>query len=268
MNRTEFERLREHIYRESGIYYEDNKLYYVEKRVDQQMEKHGFNDFTAYLGALRFDRTGRMWQELLNSLTVNETYFFREYDQLKCLAEEVIPMWKAEAAERGRIRLWCAGCSSGEEAYTLAIIMQEMVGEEVQWEIEATDINTEVLARAKKGIYSHYAVRQVPDVYFKKYFTTVGENYAVSPSVRKYVKFAQLNLMDDAAMRNMKGFQAIFCRNVLIYFDDFSRRRVAMQFYQALEPKGYVFLGHSESMSRISTLFKPARFRNAIIYQK
>lgn len=267
MTKTEFERLREYIYRESGIYFEDSKVYYVKKRAEQQMEKYGFKDFTAYLGALRFDSTGKMRQELLNSLTVNETYFFREYDQLKCLAEEVIPLWYQNGARRNGVRIWCAGCASGEEAYTLAIVMQEMAPD-MPCEIHATDINTEVLDKAEKGIYNYYAVRHVPEVYFKRYFTPLGNNYAISPLLKQKVKFYQLNLVDDVAMRNMRHFHAIFCRNVLIYFDDLSRRRVALHFYQALEPGGYVFLGHSESMSRITTIFKPVRFKNAIIYQK
>ncbi|AOQ24488.1 Chemotaxis protein methyltransferase Cher2 [Moorella thermoacetica] len=267
MTKAEFERLREYIYRESGIYFEDNKVYYVEKRVEQQMEKYGFKDFTAYLGALRFDSTGKMRQELLNSLTINETYFFREYEQLKCLAEEVVPLWCQNGAGRQRVRIWCAGCASGEEAYTLAIVMQEMAPD-IPWEIYATDIDTEVLDKAEKGIYNHYAIRQVPEVYFKRYFSPFGDNYTISSLFKQKVKFCQLNLVDDAGMRKMKGFHAIFCRNVLIYFDDLSRRRVALHFYQALEPGGYVFLGHSESMSRITTLFKPVRFKNAIIYQK
>lgn len=267
MTKAEFERLRDYIYRESGIYFEDSKLYYVEKRVEQQMERYGYKDFTAYLGALRFDKTGRMRQDLLNSLTVNETYFFREYDQLKCFAEEVIPLWYQDGRRRAGVKIWCAGCSSGEEAYTLAIIMQEMAPD-MPYEIHATDINTEVLRKAQQGIYEYYAIRQVPEAYLKRYFVPVGENYGVSSILKRRIKFYQVNLMDDAAMQSMKCFQAIFCRNVLIYFDDLSRRRVALYFYQALEPGGYVFLGHSESMSRITTLFKPVRFKNAIIYQK
>ncbi|SMB97844.1 chemotaxis protein methyltransferase CheR [Thermanaeromonas toyohensis ToBE] len=267
MTKAEFERLREYVYREAGIYFEDTKVYYVQKRVEEQMYKYGFKDFTAYLGALRFDRNGQMRQELLNSLTVNETYFFREYDQLKCLAEEVVPLWYKNGNRRTGINIWCAGCSSGEEAYTLAIIMQEMAGD-IPWQIHATDINTEVLEKAQRGIYSYYAIRYVPEAYLKRYFTPVGENYAISSILKRRIRFYPLNLVDDGAMRTMRNFHAIFCRNVLIYFDDLSRRRVALHFYQALEPGGYVFLGHSESMSRITTLFKPVKFKNAIIYQK
>ncbi|MGB9661739.1 MAG: CheR family methyltransferase [Moorellaceae bacterium] len=267
MRQADFEKLREYVYRQTGIYFEDQKLYYVEKRVEQQMAARGFKDFQDYFSALRFDRTGSLWQELLNSLTVNETYFFREYDQLKCFAEEVIPLWRQNGIGRQGIKVWCAGCSTGEEAYTLAIILKEMT-DGLYWEIHATDINTSVLEKAEQGIYNHYATRQVPEVYLERYFTRVGANYAVSSQLKKKIKFYQVNLMDDQAMQRMRNFSAIFCRNVLIYFDDISRRRVAMYFYQALQPGGYVFLGHSESMSRISTLFKPVKFHHAIIYQK
>ncbi|WP_027717191.1 CheR family methyltransferase [Desulfovirgula thermocuniculi] len=266
MRKADFDRLREFIYRQTGILFEPQKQYYVERRVEQHMASRGYSSFNEYFSALRFGR-GELWQELLNSLTVNETYFFREYDQLKCFAEEVLPLWVGNGAGRAGIKIWSAGCSTGEEAYTLAIIMEEMA-QGYPWEIHATDINTEVLARAQEGVYNDYAVRQVPDVYFTRYFTRVNGGYAVSPLLKRRVKFYQVNLMDDARMRQMKGFHAIFCRNVLIYFDDASRRRVALHFYQALEPNGYIFLGHSESMSRITTVFKPVRFKNAIIYQK
>jgi len=267
LRQADFEKLREYLYRQTGIYFEDQKLYYVEKRVEQHMTARGFKDFRDYFSALRFDRTGALWQELLNTLTVNETYFFREYDQLKCFAEEVIPLWMKNGVGKYGVRLWCAGCSTGEEAYTLAIILKEMA-EDLYWEVHATDINTAVLERAERGIYNNYATRQVPEVYLERYFTPIGENYAISSLLKKKIKFYQVNLMDDQAMQKMRNFNAIFCRNVLIYFDDLSRRRVALHFYQALEAGGYVFLGHSESMSRITTLFKPVKFQNAIIYQK
>lgn len=274
MTLEDFAKLRDYVYRKSGIYFEEKKLYYVEKRVEARMRATGFADFRTYFAWMRFDTSGREFQELLNALTVNETYFFREYQQLKCFAEEVIP--EILAVKNGhnplRVRVWSAGCSTGEEAYTLAIILQEMThglpGAPVQWEVHATDVNTEVLERARRGVYGQRAVREVPDAYLARYFRRLGEDFEVLPELRRQVSFYHLNLLDREGMRAMKDFDAIFCRNVLIYFDDASRREAALYFYQALRPGGFIFLGHSESMSRITPVFRLRKFRDAIIYQR
>jgi chemotaxis protein methyltransferase CheR len=270
MRLEDFIKLRDYVYRKSGVYFDENKLYYVEKRVEARMKATGHDDFRTYFAWMRFDTSGREFQELMNLLTVNETYFFREYHQLKCFAEEVIPeiLGNKNGAAPRRLRVWSAGCSTGEEAYTLAIILKEMTGDSVPWEVYATDINTEVLELAKVGVYERRAVREVPEVYLARYFQPVGEQFKVVPELRHRVKFYHLNLLDRDGMRAMKDFDAIFCRNVLIYFDDASRREVALYFYEALRPGGYIFLGHSESMSRITPIFKLKKFREAIIYQK
>nr|WP_244262815.1 protein-glutamate O-methyltransferase CheR [Thermoanaerobacter siderophilus] len=166
--------------------------------------------------------------------------------------------------------MWSAGCSTGEEPYTLAIIMEEMLEDvsDIEWEIYATDINTDVLKKAEEGLYSQRAVRLVPEEYKKRYLYKKGEFYEVVPELKKKVTFFQLNLMDAAEMRKMRNFDVIFCRNVLIYFDDASRRQVAIYFYEALVEGGYIFLGHSESMSRITPIFKLRKYKNAFVYQK
>jgi chemotaxis protein methyltransferase CheR len=231
------------------------------------MQKTGQAAVGGYLNYLRFHDSGRELQELINLLTVNETYFFREYSQLKCFAEEALPVLMAGAPQR-HIRVWSAGCSSGEEAYTLAIILVEMLaGTGFTFQVLATDINTSVLKAAERAVYGERSVRDVPDVYKQKYFQKEGGWYAVCPEVKSKVSFSYLNLADDWTSR-MGNLHAIFCRNVLIYFDDLSRREVALKFYRALVPGGFIFLGHSESMSRIAPIFKVRRFNHAIIYQK
>lgn len=271
MTVEEFIKLRDYIYRKVGIYFDEKKLYYVEKRVKARMRAVGVDSFRAYFAWMRFDTSGRELQELLNALTVNETYFFREYQQLRCFAEEVIPEILENKTDQNpkRIRIWSAGCSTGEEAYTLAIIMMEMTGGmPVTWEIHATDLNTDVLLQAKKGLYGRRAVKDVPEVYLTRYFRRVGEQFEIRSELRRQIYFYQLNLMDRENMRKMTDFDVIFCRNVLIYFDDVSRREVALYFYDALRKGGYIFLGHSESMSRITPIFRLRKFKNAIIYQK
>jgi len=266
-----FVKLRDYIYRKVSIYFDEKKLYYVEKRVEARMRAVNLDSFRAYFAWMRFDTSNRELQELLNALTVNETYFFREYQQLRCFAEEVIPeiLQSKNGQHPKRVRLWSAGCSTGEEAYTLAIIMREMTkGLPVTWEIHATDLNTDVLEQAKKGLYGGRAVKDVPDVYLARYFRRMGEQFEVHPELRRQILFYQLNLLDRENMRKMADFDTIFCRNVLIYFDDASRREVALYFYDALRKGGFIFLGHSESMSRITPIFRLRKFKEAIIYQK
>ncbi len=266
----EFARLADYIYRKTGIFYDENKRYYVEKRLFDRMKATGHEKFRDYFLYLRCDATGQEFQKLVNALTVNETYFFREYDQLKCFAEEALPeMLKNGCGRLHPLRVWSAGCSTGEEAYTLAIILLEMLDSDgFGFEIHATDINDEVLQHAEKGVYDQRSVREVPSAYLEKYFVPVYGKYCLKPLVKEKVRFYQVNLLDRTQMQKMQGFDAIFCRNVLIYFDDRARREVALSFYEALRPGGFIFLGHSESMSRIAPIFRIRKFKNAIIYQK
>ncbi|AEF16103.1 MCP methyltransferase, CheR-type [Thermoanaerobacterium xylanolyticum LX-11] len=272
MTFEEFIKLREFIYKKTGIYFEDQKMYYVKNRVLNQIELTGHEDFKSYFSWLKFDNTGRGLQELVNILTVNETYFFREYYQLKCFAEEILP----EIVERKKkendkeIKIWSAGCSTGEEPYTLAIILEEVLEyiHGIKWEIYATDLNTDVLKKAERGLYLERSLRVVPEEYKKRYFYHNDQYYEVIPKLKKNIAFFQLNLIDKTEMQKMRNFDVIFCRNVLIYFDDISRRQVANYFYEALLDGGYIFLGHSESMSRITPIFKLRKYKNAYIYTK
>ncbi|MFZ5592025.1 MAG: CheR family methyltransferase [Bacillota bacterium] len=268
LNAADFTRLAEFIYQKTGIRFGADKNYYVTKRVEKRMQELGFKSFSLYFNHLRFHSAKRELEFLVNSLTVNETYFFREYMQLKCFAEEVIPLL-AQNLRGSKLKVWSAGCSTGEEPYTLAIILLEMLGDTgMHFEVHGTDINTEALKSAERAYYGARAVKDVPVDYLQKYFRFDGNGYWVRPDVKKRVCLYRLNLMDREAMERMSGFHAVFCRNVLIYFDDHSRREVALGFYRSLEPGGFIFLGHSESMSRITPIFKLRRFKEAIIYQK
>ena len=269
---SRFVKIRDLIYRRTGIFFEEKKLYFVKKRVLAHMEKLGFDDFDSYYRFLRFRDDGKAFQELINLLTTNETYFFREFDQLAVFAEECLPMVCEEKEKRGvrRLRIWSAGCSTGEEPYTLAIILLEMIDDLDRWDarIEATDIDTQALEKARRGVYGPRSVRNVPEEYFRKYFVRTPEGFAVKEEVKRLVRFSHLNLFDDQRMRQMKGFDFIFCRNVLIYFDEEARRRVVEHFYRALLPGGFIFLGHSESLARITTAFEMKRLGGMIVYQK
>jgi len=268
-----FVKLRDFIYRLTGIYFEEKKLYFVKKRVLAEMKRHGFEDFTSYYRALRFGRNEELLQSLINALTTNETYFFREFDQLAVFAEECLPLVCEAKERRGvkRLRIWSAGCSTGEEPYTLSIILLEMIDDLPSWDarIEATDIDTRALDFARRGVYGLRSVKHVPEEYFRKYFRPAGPNlFAVTEEVKALVRFYHLNLLDGEKMSRMKGFDFIFCRNVLIYFDEKARRQVVEHFYRALLPGGFIFLGHSESLSRITSAFRIRRLGGMIVYQK
>jgi chemotaxis protein methyltransferase CheR len=268
MTLEQFRRLRDYIYQKTGIYFSDNKMYYVERRLLDRMEKINSNHFDKYYSLLRFDTQGAELQAFIEMLTVNETYFFREFGQLKCFAEELLPELSSENNEG--IVIWSAGCSTGEEAYTIAIILSEMLSPEklARCKIIATDIDNKVLAFARKGVYGERSFRHIPLPYLRRYFERVGTEYKVGDKLRRLVDFRQINLINSEQMQSISGVDAVFCRNVLIYFDDVSRRQVALDFFQALKPGGYILLGTSESMSRISSMFQLRKFQNAIVYQK
>ncbi|WP_166244797.1 CheR family methyltransferase [Paenibacillus turpanensis] len=264
----QFHRLRDYIYQKTGIYFPDSKLYFMERRLIQRLEALGIQDINYYYSMLRFESSGAELQAFIEVLTVNETYFFREFHQLKCFAEEVLP--ELIRREKGNLVFWSAGCSTGEEAYTLAIILCEMLRPEnlARCRIIATDIDNKVLAFARKGCYGERSTRHIPAPYIRRYFEEDGNELRVTDELRRLVEFRQLNLMESAMMRKMEHVDVIFCRNVLIYFDDQSRRQVALDFYQSIKDGGYVFLGHSESMSRITSIFQLRKFQHSIIYQK
>jgi len=269
-----FIRLRNLIYERTGISLGENKVYYVKKRLEKRMEAGGFASVEDYIRHLRFfDRGGREFQEFVNLLTVNETYFFRDFPQLQVFAEVCLE----EVAERKReeknlsLRLFSAGCSTGEEPYTLAIIVREMLDDYPDWKvyIKAVDIDENVLQRAQRGLYNQRSVKDVPPSYLAKYFVRrPGELYEVKPEIKEMVTFEHLNLIDKHALRNERGYDFVFCRNVLIYFDDLARKQVAEKFYAMLNRGGFVFLGATESLSRMSSAFKIRRMGGHVVYQR
>ena len=258
------------IYQRTGIAYESNKKYYVQKRLEKQLERLNMRSYNEYYYLLRFSEDTTEFDRLINELTVNETYFFRDFPQLRNFAEDVLPLVVREKREANdqTIKIWSAACSTGEEAYTLAIILREMLDDPEEWNLHiiALDINTDVLQRAKIGLYDSRSVRDVPPEYLRKYFRMENGRYLIDDSLRKNIKFRKINLMDTSAIRSVKGCDFIFCRNVLIYFDDRSREKVLREFYDCLNPGGYLFLGHSESVGRISSAYKPQKIGGVTVY--
>ena len=265
-----FDKFAKLIYKKTGIYYEYNKKYYVQKRIEKRAELLEMETLSEYYIMLKFTEDSFEFDQLINDLTVNETYFFRDFPQLQNFAEDVLPLYVKEMKGRKKIKIWSAACSTGEEPYTLSIILLEMLERPEEWEIQilASDINTEVLQSARIGLYDLRAIKDVPPEYLKKYFTKRNDKYLVNLNVRKSVTFRKLNLMDENDMSSINGCDFIFCRNCLIYFDDESRKSVLSSFYESLTPGGFIFLGHSESVGRISSAYKVQRIGDTIVYSR
>jgi chemotaxis protein methyltransferase CheR len=274
INPGEFEALSEFIYRKTGIRFEWRKLYFISKRIQKRMDALSVETVSEYIRILRFsDPDNSEFQKLTDLLTINETYFFRDFPQLQAFGEHCLSevAEKKTAAGDRTLRIWSAGCSTGEEPYTLAIILLEMLEEAEKWKIviSAGDIDLTALEKARKGVYGARSLRDAPPEYLRRHFNEIGdESYKISEKIKKLVEFEHINLSEKEAIRKKKGFDFIFCRNVLIYFDDMSRKRLVDQFYVALNPGGYIFLGSSESIGRISTAFIIKRMGGYIVYSK
>lgn len=270
---ADFLRFRDHFYRKTGIHFEPGKRYYVDKRLQERMQALGYESFRDYFNHLRFDRDQEL-QALTNLMTVNETYFFREVYQLHCLVNSLMDEVAARKQPGERIRIWSMPCSSGEEPYSIAMMLLEEWAGLSNWDVEilASDIDTAALDKARQGRYEQRAVHSVPAHYLQRYFTpdfNAGrKQYQLKDDIRDSVGFTRVNLNLPAEVRQMGRMDIIFCRNLLIYFDELSRRQAAERLYEVLQPGGFICLGHSESMSRISPLFRARKFPDALVYQK
>lgn len=270
VTRDDFLKFREFFYRKTGIHFEDSKRYFVDKRLVERIRATGNNCFRNYFTQLRFEASGIELQALTNAMTVNETYFFREEYQFQCLVDSMLPEVIRHKAPGELIRIWSIPSSTGEEPYTIAMYLNERWPQIAQWDVElvSSDIDTSVIERARQARYSERSVQHVPADLLRKYFTRKGNEYQLSADLRDCVEFTRVNLSELTDTRAYRGFDVIFCRNLLIYFDDVSRRKAAEVFYEALNPNGFICLGHSESMSRITSLFSVRKFPDAIVYQK
>ena len=275
ISHQEFETLRDFIYSVCGIFFQAGKKYFLESRIERRMEDTGARTTADYLALLKHPVRGKdELKMLLNEITTNETCFFRNTSQLTALEQLLLPEVIAAKENIGfrKLRIWSAGSSSGEEAYTLAMLVCEKFPALLaKWTIEivGTDISEKVVAQAKTGTYSHYSVRNTPGHYLKKYFTPVaGGMFALAPEVKNLVTFSSLNLYDDSRMIFMKHFDFIFCANVLIYFDTSSKRKVVQHFYNNLQPYGYFFVGQAESLHGVNDQFKVVHFPGGFGYRK
>jgi chemotaxis protein methyltransferase CheR len=266
----DFQKFQEFFYRKTGIQFDLSKRYFVDKRLLERMAETGFDSFRSYFTMLRFQASGEELQRLTNCMTVNETYFFREDYQFECMVHSMLPELTRRRAKGLPIRIWSIPSSSGEEAYSIAIYLLEFWPGLADWDVEiiSSDIDTEILAQARRGLYSPRSVQHLPARLLSRYFTRNRESYQIKDELREAVEFTRVNLSEPGDTRPYRDFDLIFCRNLLIYFDEVSRKAAAETFFDALRPGGYLCLGHSESMSRISPIYKIHKFPEAIVYQK
>lgn len=259
----------EFLYKRTGIQYGESKRFYIERRLIDRMGQVGLSKFSDYFNLLR--TAGPEVEQLINSFTVNETYFYREDGQLRCLSRALLPEIVRTRGPGDLVRIWSIPCSTGEEPYSIAIWLLENwpLVDAYNIEIVGSDIDTRVLAEAAVGVYGERALSRLPPDVLQRYFRSSDRFFKqIIDDLRESVKFTQTNLVDAASIAGQGRFDVIFCRNVLIYFDDASRRAATHNLYDALTPGGFICLGHSESMSRISDRFEPRRFEDATVYQR
>ena len=272
---ADFTRFCEYFYKRTGIHFTSAKRYFVDKRIDTCIRNSRYDTFASWFAALRMSDSGDMLQDLINQLTVNETYFLREDYQFDAMLSTVLPNVLAARGGVSRIvgpvKILSLPCSTGEEPYSIALRLLEEWDQidHVDVEIHGADIDSDVLAKAAHASYGERSVQRVPKHWLNKYFVEVGSGrYQVDQGIRSAVTLHRVNICDTPSMRSFRDFDVIFCRNVLIYFDELSSRRAAENLYASLRPGGYLFLGHSESMSRISPIFTPSRLPEGLVYQR
>ncbi len=267
-----FRLLRDFIHGYCGIFFDDGSKFLLERRLMRRLEQRRLRSFEEYYHFLRYDR--KREEELavlVDNLTTNETYFFRESPQLRAFSEEILPELREVLADRKVIRIWSAGCSTGEEPYTIAILLLESGDWWRDWQVEilGSDINQRVLHTARKGVYKKSAHRVTSPEMLGKYFTEEEKgNYRIADRVRKLVSFSYLNLLDPYKTSLISNMDIIFCRNVIIYFDKEAKKKVIESFYEKLRKGGYLLLGHSESLINISNAFALRTLKNDMVYQK
>ena len=264
---TEFQALRDIIRERFGIFYDDTKQFLLQSRLQTRLLKCRVQDFGAYYRFLTTstDRETE-WAELASVLTNNETYFFREKAQLEVLASDVLD----EALKSGsRLRVWSSASSTGEEPYTMCMMLLDTKKiTPAQVTVRATDLSPRALGKATEGFYRELSFRATPPEMVQKYFRPFEGGFFINDEIKRMVEFSRINLLDEKAVAAMGIHDAIFCRNVLIYFDKPTQKRVVEAFAKALRPGGYLFLGHAESIMRVTDMYEPIVTPKAIYYKR
>lgn len=271
MRQEEFLLLRDFIYEKTGIFYTENKKYLLENRLRNRLGEIGVSTFENYYYFIRYgDPQGRELHRVFDVVTTNETFFFRNQQQLDSF-KNLIRRRVEESRLTSPLRIWSAGCASGEEAYTLAILLHQLNEEmstSFSFVITATDISINSLEAARRGIFNDYAMRNVPQTLRDRYFSTQNGSHIIGDEIKKYVRIDFMNLNDSSSYRKYNQMDAIFCRYVLIYFDEAAKKKVIDRLHDCLRPGGYLAVGHSEILYPFSCALKPVPAAGAGLYEK
>jgi chemotaxis protein methyltransferase CheR len=272
MSPDEFRLLRDFVCQHCGLNFNEDSKYLLERRLGRRLRHHNLKNFRDYYYFLRYDQNkDQELTEVIDQLTTNETYFFREDFQLRTFVEDVLPEIRTRKEQEGEqtLRIWSAGCSSGEEPYTIAMLLLDHPWLK-SWRVEVvgTDISQRVLQMARQGVYGGSSFRNTDDRQKKRFFTAQGDKYRINDEVRKLVSISHLNLFDSSRIALLGKMDVIFCRNVIIYFDKAGKKSVIESFFQRLNPQGFLLLGHSESLINLTTLFQLRHFHHDMVYQK
>jgi chemotaxis protein methyltransferase CheR len=272
MSDDQFKVMSKIIYDRSGIHFPDNKKYIIESRLSHrisELEMEDFDQYIAYLtmGPYQMDE----FQEMFNRITINETSFFRNDAQLDVFERDILPELLDARAKTKRLRIWSAACSTGEEPFTLAMLLHRSLGVRLSdWRIEilGTDISEKALQVAQSGVYTSYAIRSTPKLMLDRYFKQTDRHYHLDETIRSMVNFEKHNLKDSLAARRHGMWDVIFCRNVLIYFDDPMKKGVIDMFEKQLVNDGTLFIGHSERIKTLTDKFAQLEIPQGFCYQK
>ena len=262
---AEFEQYRSLIYNESGIHFTPTNRSILESRLKERLREKGVDSVATYFATISKDQ-GEL-KSFLDSITTNLTRFFRNQAQFDALEKHVIPelMEIKKGSGNTTIKFWSAGCSTGEEPYTIAMMMNEILHPPWKYEIVASDLSLKCLMIAKEGFYAENRIDGIPDAYLQKYFDKVEGGYKARPELTSKIRFDYHNLKNDAGNRNL---DIVFCRNVIIYFDEAAQNAVINRFWDAMASKSFLFIGHSESLFGMDTKFEFVKTQWATLYRK
>ncbi len=268
--------IRTYLYEQTGLAFIGSQWHFFKKRIIKRIEESKFSSIREYISFLKFDPRGKQeLKDLFNLLTVNETYFFREKPQLEALVNVVLPEMieekqKQPMSNMKSIKIWSAASSNGSEPYSIAILLKErgLLKKGVNFIITGTDINTDVINIAREGLFSEPDLRNTPPDIKSKYFTKKGNFYEINEEIKKMVNFSVVNLFSKTQTSTLKNIDIIFCRNVLIYFDLESKKIVAKNLYDSLVPNGYLFLGMSDTLFKVTNLFLLKPLKGVMVYRK
>jgi chemotaxis protein methyltransferase CheR len=266
--RTDFLRLRQLINSRAGLSFDDAAQHMFEKRLGERLIATGVKTFADYIKLVESDAEEA--DVVYTLLTTKETYFFRQEYQLEAFTKEVLPIVAEANAHHRRLTVWSAGCSTGEEAYTLAILLSEMSLLDGWFlRVLGTDLCRQNIDTANRAVYKGSSFRTTPEHHLKAHFVPQGDgSYKVAEPLRRICHFSRVNLLDHNAVRTVGRVDVVFCRNVIIYFDEYSRQKVMAEVFQRLLPGGYLFLGHSESLLNVETPFVAKQLKGDVAYRR